>query len=178
MYIPRLSLPALRPRADPTIVSSPVPQDDLRGGHDHNPFPHATHQDTPILASGSPPDLLLPPPPTKHAPPNHQAPILHFKKQAQTGVHKRAYTMHDQNTTIGAVVGVLLALFLAGAIYFVYRYRGSIRVRRRSVSTAATSRGGASGRGSRRSSKGSSTVSQSHSQGESQSASASAAAGG
>jgi hypothetical protein len=38
---------------------------------------------------------------------------------------------NNQNITIGATVGVLLAAFLAGFFYFVYRYHHSIRIRRR-----------------------------------------------
>ncbi|RKU47082.1 hypothetical protein DL546_009223 [Coniochaeta pulveracea] len=40
-------------------------------------------------------------------------------------------TLQSTNTTIGVVVGVLLAVFLVGAIYFCFRYRRSIRLSKR-----------------------------------------------
>jgi hypothetical protein len=39
--------------------------------------------------------------------------------------------MRDQNITIGVTVGILLAAFLAGVCYFLYRYGESIRIYRR-----------------------------------------------
>ncbi|GAB1321079.1 hypothetical protein MFIFM68171_11289 [Madurella fahalii] len=39
--------------------------------------------------------------------------------------------MQEQNITIGVIVGVVLAVFLAGVGYFLYRYGKSIRIRRR-----------------------------------------------
>lgn len=50
---------------------------------------------------------------------------------AQQIIHKRDTPSSNQNITIGAIVGVLLAAFLVGFFYFVYRYHRSIRVRRR-----------------------------------------------
>lgn len=49
--------------------------------------------------------------------------------------------MQTQNVTIGAIVGVLLAVFLAGFFYFVWRYHRSIRVRS-SVKGSSSSRRG------------------------------------
>lgn len=45
-------------------------------------------------------------------------------------VHRRT-TSHDIDTTIGIVVGVLLGVFLIASCAFLYRYRGSIRVKKR-----------------------------------------------
>jgi hypothetical protein len=56
------------------------------------------------------------------------------------GNMKRDGSMQTQNTTIGVIVGVLLAIFLAGFFYFVYRYHSSIRIRRRR-SHGSSSRG-------------------------------------
>ncbi|KXX81383.1 hypothetical protein MMYC01_201262 [Madurella mycetomatis] len=39
--------------------------------------------------------------------------------------------MQEQNITIGIIVGVVLAVFLACVCYFLYRYGESIRIRRR-----------------------------------------------
>lgn len=69
----------------------------------------------------------------------------HHQHQSMAPLQKR-YTMQEQNMTIGVIVGVLLAVFLACVWYFLYRYGDAIRIRRRS-----RSRGG----GGRRHSKGS-----------------------
>lgn len=61
-------------------------------------------------------------------------------------------TMHDQNTTTGIVVGVLLAVFLIGVLYFLWCYRSSIRIRQR---RRRRNSGGSSRRGSGSSSGGS-----------------------
>ncbi|KAL2155678.1 hypothetical protein VTH82DRAFT_420 [Thermothelomyces myriococcoides] len=54
---------------------------------------------------------------------------LHLHLQLQG---RNAGSMRAQNVTIGIVVGVLLAVFLAGFFFFVWRYHQSIRIRRRS----------------------------------------------
>ncbi|KAK1751532.1 hypothetical protein QBC47DRAFT_392029 [Echria macrotheca] len=43
-------------------------------------------------------------------------------------------SLQDQNVMIGAIVGVVLFLFIIGLIYFFYRYHNSIRFSRRSRS--------------------------------------------
>ncbi|KAK4129925.1 hypothetical protein BT67DRAFT_437412 [Trichocladium antarcticum] len=133
MYIPRLVLvstvvPSLPEVASPTPTkrTAPQPRDQVQEEH-----------------SGGRPHP--PPPPPQHVPHSSQH---HDAAQTQPHRQKRA-TMQDQNATIGAVVGVLLAVFLAGFFYFVWRYRGSIRVRTRSTGSKGSRGSRGSGSGSR-----------------------------
>ena len=51
-------------------------------------------------------------------------------EQPSTGLFRRT-SVKDTNVTIGIVVGVLLAVFLAAAFAFMWIYRGSIKLARR-----------------------------------------------
>ncbi|AEO57225.1 hypothetical protein MYCTH_94500 [Thermothelomyces thermophilus ATCC 42464] len=68
----------------------------------------------------------------------HGRPLLLLQQRLQA---REAGTMRAQNVTIGIVVGVLLAVFLAGFFYFVWRYHRSIRIRRRGGHHRRTSKG-------------------------------------
>ncbi len=74
--------------------------------------------------------------------------------EAAGGLHPPATgkrdTLQSQNATVGAVVGVLMTVFLGGIFWFVHRYHRSIRLRRRdSRGSSSRSGSGRRGRGSR-----------------------------
>ncbi len=113
------------------------PSHDARHVDDPNHVEHSAHH--PHLELGHPP-----------APSRPVIPPL----EATEGLHRptagKRDTLQSQNATVGAVVGVLLALFLGGFFWFVYRYHRSIRLRRRgSRGSSSRSGSGRRGRGSR-----------------------------
>ncbi|KAL2128014.1 hypothetical protein VTI74DRAFT_9846 [Chaetomium olivicolor] len=168
MYIPRPPLPffqqsppagasvSLSPDGPATQLPSPasLPSVQLQ----HGPYP---------LASPRPPSASsvtgLNDDSNQPSPPNG---TLGRHGVVRAELKKREYTMRDQNITIGVIVGVLLAVFLAGFFYFVSRYHKSIRVR---TSSRVRSGAGTSHKGPRSARHGS------HSSAESAAAAAAAA---
>ena len=59
-----------------------------------------------------------------------------------TGEMRKRDTLQSQNVTIGAVVGVVLAIFLVALFYFLYRYNSSIRLKRKRKKRPRTHRTG------------------------------------
>ncbi|KAK9777742.1 hypothetical protein AB5N19_04453 [Seiridium cardinale] len=57
--------------------------------------------------------------------------ILATRNAAHGPRPQKRTTSHDVDTTIGVVVGVLLAVFIIASCLFLYYYRGSIRVKKR-----------------------------------------------
>ena len=158
MYIPR---PAVFPTPSTARSAADTTHVSHRGGHQPTtrvtaPAPHqkppshdARHVDDPnhVEHSSHPPHLELGHPP---APSRPVIPPLEATEGSHGPTVGKRDTLQSQNATVGAVVGVLLALFLGGFFWFVYRYHRSIRLRRRgSRGSSSRSGSGRRGRGSR-----------------------------
>ncbi len=157
MYIPRpavLSTPSTaHSAADTTLLSQrghqPTAPVTAPAPHQKPPAHDARHVDDPSHVEHSlhHPHLEL------RYPPSFSRPVI-MPLETREGLPRptagKRDALQSQNATVGAVVGVLLALFLVGFFWFVYRYHKSIRLRRRG-SRGSSSRGGSGrrGRGSR-----------------------------
>jgi hypothetical protein len=136
MYIPRPP-PSPRADADSAVAVSTLPH----GLEPEKPVTgtHGVHQTSDDGVSHHPDHLGAPPPSPRaqthdrdnaHSQPLHQE-ISNPTPNLSLLPRDTSPENNNQNITIGATVGVLLAAFLAAFFYFVYRYHHSIRIRRR-----------------------------------------------